>query len=73
MRRLAHTPRLEGAPPAGLQLAAVRQGLTELAVLTAALVALAAGAVVLYGDELRSALGVRPPPAARAAAPGAAP
>jgi hypothetical protein len=51
----------------------MRQGLTELAVLTAALVALAAGAVVLYGDELRAALGVRPPPAARAAAPGSAP
>jgi hypothetical protein len=69
MRRLAHTRRLEGAPPEGLQVAVMRQGLRELAVLTAALVALAAGAVVLYGDDLRAALGVRPPPAARTAAP----
>ncbi|WP_242371803.1 MULTISPECIES: hypothetical protein [Anaeromyxobacter] len=51
----------------------MRQGLVEYAVITGALVALAAGAIALYGDELRVALGVRPQPAtARSAQPPAA-
>ncbi|WP_242347022.1 hypothetical protein [Anaeromyxobacter terrae] len=52
----------------------MRQGIVEYAVVTGALVALAAGAIALYGDELRVALGVRPPPvAARPAPPPPAP
>jgi hypothetical protein len=49
-----------------------RQGLAELLLVTAFLALAAAGAVALFGDELRQALGRRPPPAAPAA-PGAAP
>ncbi len=52
----------------------MRQGLVEYAVVTGALVALTAAAILLYGDPLRVALGVRPPPAAaRPAPPPAAP
>ena len=51
-----------------------RQGLAELLLVTAFLALAAAGAVALFGDELRQALGRRPPPAlpapvARPAAP----
>jgi len=42
----------------------MRQGLVEYAVVSGVLVALAAGAIALYGDELRAALGVRPAPVA---------
>jgi hypothetical protein len=63
----------------------MRQGLVEYAFVTAFLVLAAAGAVAIFGDELRAALGVgsgaaahgvaaRPPPAAPPApAPRAAP
>ena len=49
----------------------MRQGIVEYAVVSAALVALAAGAIALYGDELRATLGVRPAPAAVRPPPGA--
>jgi len=41
-----------------------RQGLVELLLVTAFLALAAAGAVALFGDELRQALGRRAPPAA---------
>jgi hypothetical protein len=48
----------------------MRQGLAEYALVTGVLVALAAGAIALYGDELRAALGVRrPAPVAARPAP----
>jgi len=49
----------------------VKQGLVEWAVVTAVLVAVAAGVAVAFGDELRAAFGVRAAPAStsRAAAP----
>jgi hypothetical protein len=40
----------------------MRQGLVEYAVVSGVLLALAAGAIALYGNELRTALGVRPAP-----------
>ena len=45
-----------------------RQGLVELLLVTAFLALAAAGAVALFGDELRQALG-RPGPTAAAPAP----
>ena len=48
----------------------MRHGVTEYAVVSGVLAALAAGAIALYGDELRAALGVRrPAPVAVRAAP----
>lgn len=46
-----------------------RQGLVELLLLTGFLALAAAGAVGVFGDELRQAFGARPPPAAPAAGP----
>jgi hypothetical protein len=43
-----------------------RQGLAELLLVTAFLALAAVGAVALFGDELRQALGSRPPPASPA-------
>jgi hypothetical protein len=52
----------------------VRQGLVELALVTAFLALAAAGAVAIFGDELRAALGVDPPAVrAPAAAPARGP
>jgi hypothetical protein len=42
-----------------------RQGLLELALLVGFLTLAAAGAVALFGDELRQAFGARPPAAQR--------
>ena len=47
----------------------MRQGLVELALVTAFLALAAAGAVAIFGDEVRAALGVAP--AAPRPAPGA--
>jgi len=55
----------------------VRQGLVEWALVTGFLALAAAGAVAIFGDEIRGALGVRAPaapasaprPAARGTAP----
>ncbi len=49
----------------------MKQGVTEWALVTAFLALAAAGAVAIFGDEIRDALGVRP--AARAAAGRTAP
>jgi hypothetical protein len=49
----------------------MRQGLVEYAVVSGVLVALVAGAIALYGNELRAALGVRPAPGAARPAPAA--
>ncbi len=49
----------------------MRQGLVEYAVVSGVLLALAAGAIALYGNELRAALGVRPAPVAVRPAPAA--
>jgi len=49
----------------------MKQGVTEWALVTAFLALAAAGAVAIFGDEIRGALGVRP--AARAPAPRPAP
>ncbi len=51
----------------------MRQGLVEWALVTAFLALAAAGAVALFGDEIRGALGVRPHAPAAAPAPRAAP
>ena len=40
-----------------------RQGLVEVLLLTGFLALVAAGAVALFGDELRQAFGAAPPPA----------
>jgi hypothetical protein len=45
----------------------MRQGLVEYALVTAFLALAAAGAIAIFGDELRGALGLPPPPAARVA------
>jgi hypothetical protein len=48
----------------------MRQGLLEYALVTAFLALAAAGALAIFGDEIRGALGLRaPPPAASAPAP----
>jgi hypothetical protein len=49
----------------------VKHGVTEWALVTAFLALAAAGAIAVFGDEIREALGVRPP--ARPPAPRAAP
>ena len=49
----------------------MRQGLVEYAVVSGVLLALAAGAIALYGNELRAALGVRPAPVVVRPAPAA--
>lgn len=41
----------------------MRRGLVEYALVTAFLAIAAAGAVAIFGDEIRSALGLGPPPA----------
>lgn len=52
----------------------MRQGLVEYALVTAFLALAAAGAVALFGDEIRGALGLRAPPAPPpASAPASAP
>jgi len=52
----------------------VKRGLVEYALVTAFLALAAAGAVALFGDEIRAALGVGAPPTRpAAAAPRAAP
>jgi hypothetical protein len=53
----------------------MRQGVTEWAFVTAFLALAAAGAVAIFGDEIRAALGVRPAarPAAARTAPAARP
>ncbi|WP_242394660.1 hypothetical protein [Anaeromyxobacter oryzisoli] len=48
-----------------------RRGLTEYLFLIGFLVLAAAGAVAVFGDELRAAFGVRPLPGAAARAPDA--
>ncbi len=56
----------------------MKQGVTEWALVTAFLALAAAGAVAIFGDEIRAALGVRPsaaapsPRTAPAAPPGPA-
>ncbi len=42
----------------------MKQGLLEWVIVTGFLALAAGGAVALFGDELREALGLRPPPAA---------
>ncbi|HEX9402450.1 MAG TPA: hypothetical protein VF912_20295 [Anaeromyxobacter sp.] len=42
----------------------MKQGLVEWAVVTAILLALAAGAAAVFGHEIRGAFGVRPTPGA---------
>jgi hypothetical protein len=39
----------------------MKQGLVEYALVTAFLALAAAGAIALFGDEIRGALGMRPP------------
>lgn len=51
----------------------VKQGLLEYALVAAFLALAAAGAIALFGDELRGALGLRPPAAAAPSPPPAAP
>ncbi len=51
----------------------MKQGLVEYALVTAFLALAAAGAIALFGDELRGALGLRPPAAAPAPPPPAPP
>jgi hypothetical protein len=46
----------------------MKQGLTEYAIVTAFLALAAAGAIAIFGDELRGALGLGPPPPRPAAA-----
>ncbi len=41
----------------------MRRGLVEYALVTAFLALAAAGAIAVFGDEIRAALGLRPPPA----------
>jgi len=53
----------------------MRQGLTEYALVTAFLALAALGAIAIFGDEIRGALGLRPPsapPSAAAPAPRSA-
>jgi hypothetical protein len=50
-----------------------RQGLVELLLVTGFLALAAAGAVALFGDELRQAFGVGPPATGPASAPVYAP
>jgi hypothetical protein len=50
-----------------------RQGLLELLLVTGFLALAAAGAVALFGDELRQAFGAPAPPGGPAAAPVYAP
>ena len=47
--------------------------MTEWALVTAFLAVAAAGAIAIFGDEIRAALGVRPVPRAPAAARAAPP
>jgi hypothetical protein len=50
----------------------MKQGLVEYALVTAFLALVAAGALAVFGDEIRGALGLRTTPApASAPAPGA--
>jgi hypothetical protein len=49
----------------------VKRGIGEWAMVTAVLALAAAGAIAIFGDEIRAALGVRP--AARAPAPAVRP
>lgn len=54
----------------------MRQGLVEYALVTAFLALAAAGAIAVFGDEIRGALGLRPeanPPSAVAPARSGAP
>jgi len=52
----------------------MRQGLVEYAFVTAFLALAAAGALAIFGDEIRGALGLGPSPqAAASSAPRAAP
>lgn len=46
----------------------MKQGLTEYAIVTAFLALAVAGAIALFGDELRTALGIAPPAASGAPA-----
>ncbi len=48
----------------------MRQGLVEYAFVSAFLALAVAGALAIFGDEIRGALGLRPPPAAASPAPG---
>ena len=41
----------------------MRQGLVEYGLVTAFLALAAAGAIAIFGDEIRGALGLGPPPA----------
>jgi hypothetical protein len=50
----------------------MRQGLTEWALVTGFLALAAAGAIAVFGDEIRAALGVAPAPRAPAARPAPA-
>ena len=47
----------------------MKQGVTEWALVTAFLAVAAAGAIAIFGDEIRAALGVRPATHAPAALP----
>ena len=69
----ARTPRALNAHEGPFYTSPMRHGLVEYAVVTGALVALAVAAVALYGAELRTALGVRPAPAAARPSPPAGP
>lgn len=60
------------ASPTGPSTRPSRQGLTELVLLVLFLAVAAAGAVAVFGPELRAAFGVRPLPGARAPAPASA-
>ncbi len=51
----------------------MKQGVTEWALVTAFLALAAAGAVAIFGDEIRAALGVHPAPRAPAARAAPAP
>ncbi|HET8539691.1 MAG TPA: hypothetical protein VFL83_07445 [Anaeromyxobacter sp.] len=50
----------------------MKQGVTEWALVTAFLALAAAGAVAIFGDEIRAALGVGPTARTRAARPAPA-
>jgi hypothetical protein len=45
----------------------MRRGLVEYALVTGFLALAAAGAIAIFGDEIRAALGLRPAPASPAA------
>ncbi len=54
----------------------MKQGLWEYALVTGFLALAAAGAIAIFGDEIRAALGLRappPPPAAASPAPRSGP